>query len=155
VSASGPRPGLRRLRRGELVVLLGSVLVLVSLFIPGYDSPAGHLDAWDTFGAAVALLLVAACAGLAMVISALSERSTALPVSTAVWCIPLGLAGVISAIVRLLERPDGATGLAAGSWLALVGAIAILGGAWETLRDEHTTLYEPFDPQESRRPPPQ
>jgi len=149
---SRPRHGLWRLRRGELVVLLGALLVLVSLFVPGYDSPAGKLDAWDTFGAAVALLLASACAGLALVISALSERTPALPVSTAVWCIPLGLAGVIAAIVRLLERPEGATSLAAGSWLALIGAVAILGGAWEVLRDEHTPLYEPVQPP--RRPPP-
>jgi drug/metabolite transporter (DMT)-like permease len=147
-----PRERLRRLRRGELAALLGAVLVLVSLFVPNYESPAGNLDAWDTFGAAVALLLAAACAALAMVISALTERTSALPVSTAVWCVPLGLAGVIAAVVRLLERPEGATGLAAGGWLALLGALAILAGAWETLRDEHTSLYEPARPP--RRPPP-
>jgi hypothetical protein len=103
---------LRRLRRGELLALLGAVLVLVSLFVACYDSPAGTLSAWDTFGAAVALLLAAACAALALVLSALTERTTALPVSSAVWCVPLGLAGVIAAVVRLLERPEGATGVA-------------------------------------------
>ena len=60
------------------------------------------------------------------------------PSSTAVWCVPVGLAGVIAALVRLLERPEAANGLAAGAWLALVGALRSCAGAWETLRDEHT-----------------
>lgn len=151
-AAQHPRGMLRRLRRGELLALIGAVLVLLSLFVACYDSPAGTLSAWDTFGAAVALLLAAACAALALVLSALTERTTALPVSSAVWCVPLGLAGVIAAVVRLLERPEGATGLAAGSWLALIGALAILAGAWETLRDEHSSLYEPTRPPERPRP---
>jgi hypothetical protein len=148
----GVRGVLKRLRSGELIALIGAVLVLVSLFLPWYQGPTGHLDAWETFGAAVALLLLGACAALTMVVSALTERTTALPVSTAVWCVPIGIAAVIAAVVRLIERPDHATGLAAGSWLALAGAIAILAGAWQTLRDEHTSLYEPAHPPPRPRP---
>jgi peptidoglycan/LPS O-acetylase OafA/YrhL len=100
----------------------------------------------------VALELAGVFAGLALVVSALTERSTALPVATAVWCVPVGLAAVIAALVRLLERPEAANGLAAGGWLALVGALAVLAGAWETLRDEHTTLYRPASPPPQPRP---
>jgi hypothetical protein len=148
----GADRGIRRLRRGELITLAGIVLLVVSLFVPTYDSPAGQLTAWDTFGAAVALELAGVFAGLALVVSALTERSTALPVATAVWCVPVGLAVVIAALVRLLERPEAANGLAAGGWLALVGALAVLSGAWETLRDEHTTLYRPASPPPQPRP---
>ena len=148
----GAAPGLRRLRRGELITLAGVVLLVVSLFVPTYDSPGGGLDAWDTFGAAVALELAGVCAGLALVVSALTERTTALPVSTAVWCVPVGLAVVIASLVRLLERPGTANGLAAGGWLALIGALAVLAGAWETLRDEHTSLYDPVSPPPQPRP---
>jgi len=137
---------VRRLRRGELITLAGVALLVGSLFVPTYHSPAGDLDAWDTFGAAVALELAVVFAGLALVVSALAERTAALPVSTAVWCVPVGLAGVVASVVRLLERPEGASGLAAGGWLALAGALAVLVGAWETLRDEHTPLYEPPSP---------
>ncbi len=149
---SGAAGGLRRLRRGELITLAGIVLLLVSLFVPTYHSPGGQLDAWDTFGPAVALELAGAFAGLALVMGALTERTTALPVSTAVWCVPVGLAAVIASLVRLLERPAAANGLAAGSWLALFGALAILAGAWETLRDEHTSLYDPASPPPQPRP---
>jgi hypothetical protein len=143
----------RRIRVGELVTLLGSASVIVSLALPWYGgSTLGTLDAWDTFGAGLVLLLAAACAGLAMVASALAERSTALPVSLAVWSVAVGFAGVIAAIVRVLERPSHATSLCAGAWLALGGAIAIALGAWLTLRDEHVSAYDPVSPPPRPRP---
>jgi drug/metabolite transporter (DMT)-like permease len=145
--------GLRRIRIGEMLALLGAALVIVSLFLPWYGgSTLGTLSAWDTFGAGLVLLIAAACAALAMVASALTERSTALPVSVAVWSVVLGLVGLIAALVRVLERPDHATSLCAGAWLALVGAGAILLGAWLALRDEHASLYGATAPPP--RPPP-
>jgi hypothetical protein len=140
-------------RAGELLALAGAVLVIVALLLPWYKgSSAGTLDAWDTFGAGVVLLLAAAVAALWLFFSALTERSTALPVVAGVLCVPLGIAGLIAAIVRVLERPDHATGLCAGAWLALVGALAIVVGAWQAIRDEHRSLYAPATPP--RRPPP-
>jgi hypothetical protein len=141
-----------RVRAGELLALLGASSVLVSLFVPSYQGPAGQLDAWDSFGPAVALLIAAACAALALVASALAEQSTALPVSTAVWSVLLGLIALIAAIVRLLERPDHSNSLCAGPWLALAGAAAILLGAWLALRDERTSMYEPASPPARERP---
>jgi len=143
---------LRRLRAGELLALAGVALVVASLLEPWYTSPAGNLDAWDTFGPAVALLLAAVCAGLAMVVSALAERTPALPVATAVWCVPLALLAVIAAVVRVLERPDHASGLCIGAWLALVGAVAILVGSWLALRDERPSRYAPATPVPRPRP---
>jgi len=143
---------LRRLRVGELLALAGSACVIVSLLKPWYESPIGTLDVWDTFGPSIVLLLAALCAALAMVVSALTERSSALPVSTAVWCVPLGLLAVIAAVVRVLERPDHASGLCVGPWLALIGAVLILIGAWLALRDERPSMYEPARPQPRPRP---
>ncbi len=100
----------------------------------------------------MALELAGVFAGLALVVSALTERTTALPVATAVWCVPVGLAVVIASLVRLLERPGTANGLAAGGWLAFIGALAVLAGAWEPLRDEHTSLYDPATPPPQPRP---
>jgi hypothetical protein len=143
---------LRRVRLGELLALLGAACVIVSLLEPWYYGALGRLDAWDTFGPAVILLMAAACAALALVLSNLAERSPALPVSLAVWSILLGLIAVIAAIVRVLERPDHATSLCAGAWLALAGAVAILAGAWQSLRDERTSLYESASPKPRPRP---
>ena len=144
---------LRRVRIGELVALLGATLVIASLLLPWYGgSTMGTLSAWDSFGGALVLLIASALAGLAVVASALTERSTALPVSVAVWSIVVGLPGLAAGLVRVLERPDHATSLCAGAWLALAGAIAIPLGAWLTLRDEHSSLYGRADPPPRPRP---
>jgi hypothetical protein len=142
----------RRLRLGELLTLLGSICLILSLFITSYEGPAGDLTAWNTFGPSVALELAAICAGLAMVLSALTERSPALPVSTAIWCVPLGLIAAIAAIVRVIERPEHATAVCLGAWLALAGALAVLAGGWQALRDERPSLYEPARPEARPRP---
>jgi hypothetical protein len=143
---------LRWLRSGELLAAAGVVCVVVSLFEPWYESSAAKLDAWDTFGPGVALLLAATSAALALVVSTLLERTTAVPVAVAVWCVPLGLFAVIAAIVRLLERPAHTSAVGVGAWLALAGAVAILVGAWQALRDERPSRYRPADPE--RRPAP-
>lgn len=143
---------LKQFRLGEMVATVGAALLIVSLLKPWYESPIGTLNVWDTFGPAVVLLLAALCAALAMIVSAVTERSTALPVSTAVWCVLLGLIAVVAAVVRVLERPQHASSLCAGPWLALAGAIAVLAGAWLALRDERTSLYKPATPEPRPRP---
>jgi drug/metabolite transporter (DMT)-like permease len=143
---------LRQLRVGETLALVGAIAVIVSLFVRNYSGPAGNVDAWNTFGPGVVLLLAAVCAALAMVITALTERSPALPVSTAVWCVLLGFIAVIAALVRALERPDHVTEVCFGAWLALAGAVAILLGAWLALRDERPSLYTPARPEPRPRP---
>jgi peptidoglycan/LPS O-acetylase OafA/YrhL len=143
---------LKQFRGGELLAALGAACIVVSLCVRWYEAPVGELDAWDTFGPAIVLLLAALCAALAMVVSAVTERSTALPVSTAVWSVLLGLIAVIAAIVRVLERPDHAYSLCIGAWLALAGAVLILVGAWLALRDERPSLYTPAQPEPRPRP---
>jgi hypothetical protein len=142
-----------KLRAGELVALLGAAAVFVSLTLRWYEGPSGPLDAWDTFGVGLALLLAAAVAALWLFASTLTERSgTALAVVAGVWCVAFGVAGVIAAIVRVLERPDHATEVCAGAWVALAGALAILLGAWLSVHDERVSRYPPAAPAARPRP---
>jgi hypothetical protein len=145
---------IRRMRLGELVVLAGVACVIISMFTPWYSSPIGNLDLWDTFGPAAALILAALCAGLAVIAGALAERdeNPSLAVAAAVWCVLLGLAGSIGAIVRVLERPENAGSTCIGPWLGLAGTLAILLGAWLVLRDERPSLYRPVRPSPRPRP---
>lgn len=144
---------LRRVRLGELMALAGAICVIVSLTQPWYGgaSPAqgadaaGHLDAWSSFGPTIVLLIIACAIALLLVLATIFERSTALPVASAVWTTLFGLIATIAAIVRVLERPDGASGLEAGAWLALAGAVLILAGGWQSMRDERPELYAPAD----------
>jgi hypothetical protein len=144
---------MRRPRPAEAIALAGAVAIAVSLALRWYEVPSGSLDAWETFGAAVVLLILAAIAGLLLMLATLLERSPAVPVAAAVWAVVLGLAGSIAAVVRLLERPQGADGLCAGAWVAFAGALLVLGGGWLSLRDERLRRYPPADPP-ARQPPP-
>ncbi|HZL48188.1 MAG TPA: hypothetical protein VFC30_04150 [Solirubrobacteraceae bacterium] len=141
---------LTRIRLGELLAAAGAICLIVSLTLPWYENAAGKLDAWSTFGPAVVLLIAAAIAALVLLLTTVTERTPAPPVAAAVWTVPFGLLAVLAAIVRLLERPDHATSLCAGAWVALVGAVAVLLGAWQSMRDERTSLYEPATPEPRR-----
>lgn len=143
---------LGRVRAGELIALVGAACVIVSLFVRNYEAPSGTLDAWDTFGAGVALLILVAIAAIGLFAATVTERSTAIPVALEVTAIPLALAAAIGAIVRALERPDGATEVCFGAWLALAGAVLILIGVWQAMRDEHRSLYPPATPDPRPRP---
>jgi hypothetical protein len=143
---------LGKARGGDVLAFAGALCVVVSLLLRWYESRSGTLDAWDTFGPGVVLLIAAAASAIAMFVSALFERNTAGAVAAGVWTIPLGLAGLIAAFVRVLERPDHATGLCAGPWLALAGALTIVAGAWRSVGDERGALYPPADPELRPRP---
>lgn len=153
---------LSRIRAGELIALAGSICVIVSLTLAWYcgaigNSAAdslGRLDAWATFGPTIVLLMIACGAGLALVLANLFERTTAAPVAAAVWCTFFGVVATICAIVRVLERPGGATSLGAGAWLALAGALMLLIGGWQSMRDERRGLYEPVGAQLQKPPLP-
>jgi hypothetical protein len=143
---------LRRLRSGELIALAGGICLIVALVLPWYENTQGKLDAWATFGPAVARLILAAGGALALGLATVTERTTAIPVAAAVWSTLFGIIGTVAAVVRLLERPEHATMLCAGAWLALVGALAVLIGSWQSLRDERTGMYPP-DASVPRPPP--
>ncbi|HEY5286155.1 MAG TPA: hypothetical protein VIJ50_03515 [Solirubrobacteraceae bacterium] len=138
---------LGRLRVGEILVLIGALGVLFAFTLDWYQNAERSFDAFDTFGPAVVLLLLSAIVALILVVTTVTERSTALPVAAAVWSTVLGLVAVIAAIVRLLERPHGATSLCAGAWVAMAGALLIVVGSWESMRDERTGLYQPAAPE--------
>jgi hypothetical protein len=50
------------------------------------------------------------------------------------------------------DHPEHAGSLSIGPSLALAGTIAIGVGAWEALRDDCTSLYQPAEPQARPRP---
>jgi hypothetical protein len=143
----------RRLRSGELAALLGALGLIVALAaLPWYENAQGNLSAWSTFGPAVLLLILAALGGLGLALATITERSTALPVAAAIWSTLFGFLGLVAAFVRVLERPQGSSSLCVGAWVALAGALLVLAGSWQSLRDERTELY-PVSDAEARRPP--
>jgi hypothetical protein len=142
-----------KLRKGELIAVAGIGCVIASLLLPWYESALGNLDFWDTFGGAAVLMLASLCAALAMVLATLLEgESPAVAVPTAVWSVVLGVPGAVAALVRVLERPEHSTGLCAGAWLGLAGALLILVGSWIAMSDERTSRFRPAEPEPRPRP---
>ncbi len=142
-----------KLRVGELVAIAGIGCTIAALLRPWYETPAGNIGFWDTFGAGAVLMLLALLAAVAMVGAAALEReSVAMGVATAGWAVLLGLVGAIAAIVRVLERPQHASGLCGGAWLGLAGSVLILLGAWITISDERPSRYLPATPEPRPRP---
>jgi len=143
---------ISRMRLGEMAAFTGVVCIVVALALPWYETLEGNLSAWDTFGPAVVLVMLAAVGGLGLALATVTERSPAFPVAAAVWSTLFGIVGLIAAIVRVLERPDNATMLCAGAWLALAGALLVAGGSWQSMRDERTSRYPPAKPEPRHLP---
>jgi hypothetical protein len=142
-----------KLRLGEWVAIAGIGCTIASLLLPWYESAGVNLDFWDTFGGAAVLMLAALAAASAMVVAAIFERdSPALPISAAVWSVTLCFPGAIAALVRVLERPDHATGLCAGAWIGLAGAVLMLVGSWVAMSDERPSRYPPVEVEPRPRP---
>jgi hypothetical protein len=143
---------LWRIRLGESMALVGAGCVIASFLLPWYENTSGKLSAWQTFGPAVVLLIISCAVALLLVIATLTERSSALPIAAAIWSTLFGLIAAIAALVRVLERPAHSNMLCAGAWVALIGALVILIGGWQSMRDERTSMYEPPE-IEPRKPP--
>lgn len=137
---------LGSVRSGELLALAGAACVGVSLALPWYDGPSGsgaQAGAWSTFGAGLALMIFSAALAVVLVLANLRKGSPAIPVAAAVWSSAFGIVGTIAALVRVLDRPAGSAAVAVGGWLGLAGALAILVGSWQSMRDERTEIYPP------------
>ncbi|MFN8161301.1 MAG: hypothetical protein U0R52_09710 [Solirubrobacterales bacterium] len=122
---------LRRVRAAEAIAGAGGLAMLVALFLPWFEP---GVSGWTSLS--VTDLLVAGAAAMAIALPAVSagQAKDDLPiVGTALTC----LAGVIAlaAVLARLADPLG-VGREAGIYLALGGALAVVGGCWWAMKDE-------------------
>ena len=115
---------MRRFEIGPLIVAVGSLVLLVSLFLDWY----GNLTAWGAFEvtdvllAALALVALVAAAGLiAPELSYLDRR----------WLLISVFAIAILVIAQLLSPPPtvGGADPQTGAWLGFAAALVMLAGA--------------------------
>lgn len=115
----------RRFELGPILVALGAIGLLVSLFMDWY----GPLTAWEAFE--VVEVLLAALAVVALVIAA-GLLVPDLEYVERRW-LPLIVLGVVVLVAAELVNPPPAAGeddtLGAGAWLAFGAAIVMLAGA--------------------------
>jgi hypothetical protein len=142
-----------RLRRGELIAGGGAVVLLVCLFLlPWYGIkapfgptaatlPGAHrsVDGWHGLAHLRWLVLVTIVLALALVWRQAAGRAPALPVSISVILTVVGLLNLVALIYRVLINVPGSDSLVErkpGGFIGLVAAIAVLYGAYRSLREE-------------------
>jgi hypothetical protein len=114
----------RRFELGPILVALGAIGLLVSLFMHWY----GALTAWEAFEVVEVLLAVLAVTALAIAIGLLVPD---LEYVERRW-LPMIVLGVAVLVAAELVNPPPAAGeatLEAGAWLAFGAAIVMLAGA--------------------------
>lgn len=137
-------------RLGEIVAGASGALLLGSLFLPWYreksDScpgpggsgcpdPAAAGTAWQAFSVLDLFLLVAALAGIGLLVAQMTQRTPAIPVAWAALTTPVGTAAAVWTLVRTLDPPSAQVEpLFALLGLAAAAGIAI--GCCLSMRDE-------------------
>jgi hypothetical protein len=165
-----------RLRGGELLVGLGAVVLLVSLFLPWFGVDFGSEASSDgivnlvvTTGAPAAtgwntlgwLVLAVAAAAIALGGWLVVATATVRPVTQVVAADVLTASVAPIALLTLLLRalvfqpgPNELTTIRYGAWIGLVGAAALTVGAWWSLADERTDAPESAYVPPAPRPAP-
>ncbi len=114
----------RRFDIGPVLLALGSLLLLIGLFLAWY----GDLNAWDAFEGVDVLLAAIAVAG---VVAAVGLLAPELDIGDRRWLPWIVGAALVLVAAELLNPPPGAGGaeLGTGAWLSLAGALTMFVGA--------------------------
>jgi len=158
-----------KLRGGELIAAIGGVVLLVALLFLNWYGVGGSVEtgfgeievggefgAWDGqgfFGTLANLVILAAgvfAVGLAILTA--TSRTVALPIAASALTALLGFGAVLMVLLRMLFQPGEGefVDLEFGIYLALIGAIAVAYGGWQSMKEEGTTFQDARDRLQSR-----
>jgi len=114
----------RRFEVGPILVALGAIVLLVSLFMDWY----GPLSAWDAFEVVEVLLLALSIAAIVIAVGVLVPD---LGVGESRWLPAIVLAIAVLVAAELINPPPAAgdATLEEGAWLAFAAALVMLSGA--------------------------
>lgn len=134
----------RRLRKGEVIVGVGAVVLLVSLFALDWYGPSSErsaarpsLTGWSGLTTLRWLILVTAACGLALTALQVARRAPAVPVSLSVIVVVLGLLSTLALIYRVpINAPGTDVDQKVGAYVGLISAAAFTCGGWLSLREE-------------------
>jgi hypothetical protein len=141
-----------RLRRGELIVGAGTLVLLVSMFALKWYGPSApfhptavslgvptSVNGWNALTHLRWLMLVTIACGLALVYLQAARRAPAVPVTFSVIVTVLGLLTALALFYRVVINEPGSDGVIdqkAGAFVGLASAIAIVIGGYLSMRDE-------------------
>ena len=134
----------RRLEAGPLLVMLGALLLLVSLFLSWFT---GEITAWEGFEVWDLVLFVLALGAIAAGLGLAAQDTEAIDRRF----LPAAVAAVAVIVAsQILDPPPAATGQDpdTGAWLALGAALVMCAGAVLTFGRVHVALTV-----EGREPP--
>jgi hypothetical protein len=156
---------LGKLRRGELIAAAGGLLLLIALFFFDWYSRqelvllgggSTGVKAWDDLGffGAIAnlIILAAAVSAVGLAIVTATSRTIALPVAASAITAALGIAASAMVLLRMIFQPgpNALTDIKFGIVLALLAAVMIAYGGWDSMREEGTTFEAARDQLQSR-----
>jgi hypothetical protein len=135
-----------RLRRGELIVGAGAVVLLASMFAlkwyavsPQAPSRLGSPTSWNGWNGLThvrwLVLLTIACALLLVLLQA-TRRAPALPVSMSVIVTVLGGLTALVLLYRVVINVPGSDDQKAGAFVGLISAFALAYGGYLSMRRE-------------------
>ena len=108
---------LRRLRHGEWIAGISGAVLLVALFLDWYSADGGaSANAWESFSVTDVVLMLAALMGIALAVSAPTQRSPAVPQTISALTVPVALVAAVLAVIHTLSLPDGRDGRESGLW---------------------------------------
>jgi hypothetical protein len=118
----------RRFEVGPILVALGAILLLVSLFLDWY----GPLNAWEAFEVVEILLAVLAIAALVV---ALGQLVPEIGWGERRWLPAIVVAVAVLVAAELVDPPPaaGSEALEQGAWLAFAAALVMLSGTLLTV----------------------
>jgi hypothetical protein len=110
----------------------------VSLFLDWYSALDGAVtaNAWESFSVTDVIFALAALLGLALAVSAATQRSAAVPQAVGALTVPVSFVAAILVAIKALSLPDGADGREVGLYIGLVGTFGVLIGAWRSIGDQ-------------------
>ena len=115
---------MRRFEIGPLIVAVGSLVLLVSLFLDWY----GDLNAWGAFEVTDVLL---AALALTALVAALGLIAPELALLDRRWLLISVFAATVLVVAAILSPPPTAGGAdpQTGAWIGFAAALAMLAGA--------------------------
>jgi hypothetical protein len=160
---------LGKIRGGQLIAAIGGIVLLISLlFLNWYGvgasvqtsfgsiSVGADFGAWDGQGFAGTIanliMLAAGIAAVGLALLTATSRTVALPVAASALTAGLGFAAVAMVVLRILFQPgpNAVVDLKFGIFVALVGALAIAYGGWQSMQEEGTSFEQARDQLQGR-----
>lgn len=117
----------RTIEAGMLLVGLGAILLLISLFLEWYQPGAEAWDVFEVWDLVLALLAIGALVAVASRLGFGPQRPSTWLIGPAVAALVIVLYAIIDPPPLTAALPDGDPGT--GLWLALAGSVLMAAGA--------------------------